>query len=337
MTRDPAKRIPKSIGTDAKLLGTYTLTDLAVGLLPGVLVVLVTQLVLPADTTVAGHPLQTLTLPVAGVAIAVGGLFVYLTPEYTSSVDWLATFIGFQRRPSTLAHEEAKGLTQVERVHPAANALERVDGALVGAVRVQPASLALATDDEWVATADAFQDFLNTVIEFPVQFYATTQTFPVEDYLGHFRSRLTDPDVKANPRLATLIEEYTAWYGTDLEQRRPTIRDHYVLVPVAPREVQFERESLTQQLARLPVLGVFIAMWHAPRQEERHQAMVDALNERLRRVEQGLREIDGCNAHRVDAAALAQLVGEFWTGESLDESDLSRTLRSQSLLRGVRP
>jgi hypothetical protein len=54
--RNPAKRIPKSLGTDANLLGTYTLTDLAVGLLPGVIVVLVTQIVLPSSLRVGGPP-----------------------------------------------------------------------------------------------------------------------------------------------------------------------------------------------------------------------------------------------------------------------------------------
>jgi len=33
-SRDATKRIPKAIGTEAQLFGTYTLTDLAVGLFP---------------------------------------------------------------------------------------------------------------------------------------------------------------------------------------------------------------------------------------------------------------------------------------------------------------
>lgn len=333
---DPAKRIPKSIGTETKLFGKYTLTDMAVALFPGVLVILVTQMVIPPNLRVGSYPIQTLTLPLAGLAIVVGALFVYLTPGYTTSVDWLATFIGFQRQPKSLAHEKAKTLTQVEQVHQGRRAIERVDGVYLGAVRVAPASLALATDDDWAATADAFQDFLNTAIDFPVQFYSTTQEFPVEEYLGHYRRRLDDPDVKANPRLAALITNYIEWYAADVEQRRTTIRDHYVLVPVTPAEVQFERESLTEQLGRLPVLGVFVQAWLAPRQEERSQAMFDALDERLRRVERGIRELDGCSAQRIDAEDLTQLLGEFWTGESYSETDLSTALRTRPLLGGAR-
>ena len=58
---DPAKRIPKSLGTDTQFLGKYSLTDLAVAGLPGVLVVLVTQVVIPPSLTVRGIPVSALT------------------------------------------------------------------------------------------------------------------------------------------------------------------------------------------------------------------------------------------------------------------------------------
>jgi len=66
-----------------------------------------------------------------------------------------------------------------------------------------------------------------------------------------------------------------------------TIRDHYIVVPVTPAEVQFERESVTQQLAKLPVVGLLVQAWFAPRSEEEFDAMGAELTERLRRVERG--------------------------------------------------
>jgi hypothetical protein len=332
--RDPAKRIPKSIGTDAKLLGKYTLTDAAVGLLPGVLVVLVTQAILPASLELFGYSIQTLTVPLAGVAILVGGIFVYLTPAYVTSLDWLATMIGYHRSPDQIAHEEAKEYTHVERVYPARGAIERTDGAFVGMVQVEPPTMALATDAEWAAKTDSFRDFLNTTVEFPIQIYSTTQDFPVDDYLERYESRLSDPDVQANPQLAALIERYVEWYRADLDERRMTIRDHYVIVAVSPEEVQFDRESHTQKLARLPVLGTFIRAWLAPRREEQEEAMFDALDERLRRIQVGLREIEGCNAHRVDVRDATRLIGEFWAGGDFAYDDLGPVLRTRPYVGG---
>ncbi|WP_117594471.1 hypothetical protein [Haloprofundus halophilus] len=331
---DPTKRIPKSLGTDAKLFGTYTLTDLAVALFPGVLVILFTQVVLSPSTAIAGYRLQTFTLPVAGGAIALGALFVYLTPTYTTSLDWFATFIGFHRGSKELTHEDAKQYTQIERVHPDRGAIERTDGALFGLVHVTPPTMALATDAEWATKARAFEDFCNTVVEFPIQLYSTTQPFPTDEYLAQYESRLTDPDVKENPKLAALIEHYTSWYAADLDERRMTIRDHYVVVSVTPAEVRFERESLTEKLAAVPLLGLFVRARLAPRIEAQREAMFDALDERLRRIEGGLRGIDGCRAYRVDAEEATQLICEFWAGEQRDYQDITRVLRTRPLVGG---
>ncbi|WP_435349184.1 hypothetical protein [Haloarchaeobius sp. HRN-SO-5] len=336
MTTDPAKRVPKSIGTDAKLFGTYTLTDLAVGLFPGVIVVLVTQLVLPPTATVAGYRVQSVAMPVAAVAVAVGVLFVYLTPSYTSSLDWVGAMLGYHRRPTRRDHEAAKEFTQVERVYPEANAIERTDGTFVGLVQVDPPMLALATDEEWNRTTTAFQEFLNTTVEFPVQFYSTTRAFPVEEYLAHYEARLGDPDVEANPRLASLIEEYVAWYEDDLAARRMTIRDHYVVVPVRPDEVQFERESIVQQLAAVPLLGLFVRALAAPPKATQRAALSETLDERVTRITGGLREIDGCAASEVPVEDATTVVADFWAGQDQPQGDLRRRLRTTPIVGGPR-
>jgi len=331
---DSTKRIPKSLGTDAKLFGTYTLTGLAVALLPAVVVVLVMQVLLPASLTIAGYHPQTLTLPLAGGAIVIGVLFVYLTPSYTTSIDWFATFVSFHRQSKDLTHEEGKQYTQIERIHAAHDAIERTDGTFLTLVQVEPPAMALATDEEWAEKAEAFRDFANTAVRFPIQIYSTTQPFPVEEYLERYTERLSDEDVKANPRLAKLIEEYVSWYAGDLDERRMTIRDHYVIVSVSPRDVRFERESLVKKLAVVPLLGLFIRSRYAPRAEDQREAMFDALDERVRQIESGLREIEGCDGRRVDVETATTVIGEYWAGEQRDFGDLDRKLREMPLVRG---
>jgi len=333
---DPTKRIPKSLGTGTKLFGTYTLTDLAVGMVPGVFVILVTQVLLPSSLTIAGHSSQTFALPLAFVGIAIGGIFVYLTPNYTTSLDWLETFVGFQRSDRELTHDAAKEYTAIERVYPEQNALERTDGALVGLVQITPPTMALATRDRWQSQSEDFQDFLNAVIEFPIQIYSTTQEFPVEEYLSRYEARLDDQDVKDNPQLEALIENYVSWYRAELTDRRMTIRDHYIVVPVTPDEVHFERESLTQKLATLPVLGLFVRAWFAPRQAIQHEAMVNALTDRCRRIEGGMREMEGCTAEQVSTAEAVRVLGEFWSGESINYGDIEQVLRTRPMVGGPR-
>ncbi|MDT3433280.1 hypothetical protein [Haloarcula sp. 1CSR25-25] len=330
--RTPAKRIPKSLGTETKLLGSYTLGDIGVALLPAVAVVLLTQLVVPSSTRVAGYTIQTLLLPVAAVAACLGAVFVYVTPAYTSSLDWLVTMVRFHTTATEEPHSEALEHHQLARVYPTHDAIERRDGAVIGLVRVSPPSMALATDEEWGAMADGFQDFLNTTVTFPIQIYSTTQPFPVETYLDHYRDRLDDPDVKANPQLRTLIERYIDWYERDLAARQMTIRDHYVVVTVTPEEVQFERESVLAKVSDVPLLGVFVRAVTAPPLAVQRRELFKELDERLSRVQSGLRDLDGCEARIVDASDATQLIGEFWAGQTLEYGDFERTLRTRPLV-----
>jgi hypothetical protein len=315
---DPSKRIPKSLGTEASLFGTYTLTDLAVALSPGVAVVLLTQVVLPSSLRIGGYAPQTLTLPVAAGGIALGGLFVYVTPAYASSLEWLTMFLAYQRSETELPEESVVEQPGVRRVHRDDGVIERTDGALFGLVQVSPPTMALATEAEWARKAEAFQDFCNTTLEFPIQIFSTTQPFPVDEYLSRYETRLEDPDVRRNPQLARLIEEYIEWYEADLEERRMTIRDHYVVVPVAPHEVHFERDSLLQQFATVPLVGLFVRAWLAPSPDAQHGAMVDAVHDRTSRVTGGINAIEGCVAESVDVERATSVIGAFW-GATDDE------------------
>ena len=336
MSSQPAKRIPKSLGTDAKLLGSYTLTDAAVALFPGVVIILVTQTVLPASLAIRGYQIQGLTLPLAAIAIAAGAVFVYLTPTYTTSLDWVLLMVRFKRQPRTEAYETATECTQIERVYPDRDVLERQDGAFLAFVQVTPPPMALATDAEWEAKATGFQEFLNTAVTFPIEIFSTTQAFPVETYLAHYRARRDDDDVKANPRLKALIDNYIEWYERDLRARQMTIRDHYIIIPVTPQEVRFERESVLSKLVGVPVLGAFISAWNAPSQSEEQAAMFEALEERTRRVETGIREMEGCQVGRVSGEDASRLVAEFWAGKDIDYGDLSQALRTTPLVGGSR-
>ena len=331
---DPSKRIPKSLGTDTQLLGQYSLTDLLVAGLPGVVVILFTRVVLPTDLEVAGVSVSALTIPLAVMGIAVGALFVYLTPTYTNSLDWLGQFVGFHQSETELSHDAAKEYTRVERVLPERNAVVRTDGALVGAVHVDPPTMALATDDEWRTKVEAFQDFVNTTVDFPVQLYATTQDFPVGEYLDTYESRLEDPDVKENPKLAALVENYVEWYEDEMVRRQMTIRDHYVIVPVTPREVRFERDGLAEKFADLRVIGTLVRAVTSPPVAEERATMADELDERLKRVERGLRGIEDVNAARINAAELTGLIGEFWAGEDLEHADLPHRIRTTPIVNG---
>lgn len=331
---DITKRIPKSLGTETKLIGNYTLMDLVIAVAPGALVVLVTRSLVP-DITIAGTALQAIAIPLAALTVAVGVLFVSLTPAYTDSLTWSTSFLSYYRSAPDAGHTEAAEYTRLERVYPEWDAIERTDGALVGAIQIDPAAMALATDAQWKHTATEFTDFLNTTVEFPVQLYSTTQPFPVDEYLARYEARLDDPEVEANPTLQRLIERYLDWYRADLQSREMTIRDHYLIVPIRPESVRHTDTSIAQQLSQVPYLGPFVhAVTASPIAEER-AAMAAELDDRLQRAERGIRELTGCSATRVPAADLTDLVADYWAASEPGQvRETATTLRTTPLVGG---
>jgi hypothetical protein len=310
-------RIPTSIETGTKLLGAYTLSDAAVALTPAVCLVLVVQVTVPPGATLAGVPAATLVVPLAGAGIAVGAAIVAATPAHTTSINWLARYLGFRWRDRRLGHDAAAGQTRVARVHPSLEALERTDGALVALVAVDPPSVALATSEEWEQNAASFREFLDTVVEFPVQFYATTRDIDTGEYLSPYRERRASVDAADRPAFADLIESYLDWYETRVTENRITVRDHYVVVPVCPREVSVAGGGHLAALDGAPLVGTVLdAVRNRP--VERRTAIADTLDERVGEIVAGLRDVAGCDARRFSAEQAAVVLGDYW-GTDLEE------------------
>lgn len=328
---NPAKRIPKSLGTETQLLGRFTLTDLLVAGLPAVGVVLLTQVLLPGSWGVAGITVDLLTIPLAILALGGGAALVAMAPAHTSSLDWLLAFLAFHRRTPHLTADEATTHTHVAECWPAEDALIRDDGAVVGAIQVDPPSMALATDDDWERTARAFEDVVNTTVTFPIQIYSTTRPFSAAEFLQPYRERLAALDGDERPALQSLIESYIEWYRDDIERREMSIRDHYVIVAVRPREIRFEREGVADRLAQLPGIGHLARALTAPPRARERAALAAELDERCHRLEQALRTIDGVDTSRVEGADVASLVAEYWAAPG-DADRIGERLRSSPVV-----
>ncbi|MFP4174925.1 MAG: VirB4 family type IV secretion system protein, partial [Halobacteriales archaeon] len=338
MSSDPTRRVPKKLGKSDEFWRGYTLDDLLVGGTPFIVAVLLTAYVLPPSLRYVGYVL-------AVIGLVVGAVAVYAAPDYLTASEWVSTYVHHLRRPKEVTHvrydfdsareqrdfpesrfyeleERTQELTDIERVHTDRDAVERRDGAYVGAVRVEPANMALATDRRWRDNVAAFADFFNNSVEWPLQLYSTTTEFPVDDYLRRRERRLDDNDVSGNPVFRRLIEEWLDWYPRELEARGTNIREHYVVVPVRRDEVTGADggDGFLAALANLPVVGGVFGLFSSGdgmTEDEVRERALGELDERLRMVEnEGIQNLDGCRAHRVDSDELVRILAEFWEGES---------------------
>ena len=303
---DPTRRVPKKLGESDEFWRGYTLDDLLVGGTPFIVAVLLTAYVIPPEFRYVGYVL-------GAVALVVGAAAVYATPDHLTASEWVSTYAHHLRRPKEVEHvrydfdsvreqtdfpesrfhelsERTQELTDVKRVHTNRDAVERLDGAFVGAVRVESANMALATDRRWQENVASFADFFNNSVEWNLQMYSTTTEFPIEDYLRRRERRLGDEDVTRNPVFRRLIEEWLDWYPQELEARGTNIREHYIIVSVRRDEVDDNNggeDGILRSLCGIPVVGrlfgFFVSDEGLTEEEVRARALSE-LAEGFRRV-----------------------------------------------------
>jgi len=353
---DPTRRIPKKLRESDEFWRGYTLDDLLVGATPFMVGVVLTAYILPARYRFIGYAVS-----IAG--LLVGALAIYATPDHMKASEWVKTYFHYLRRPREVEHvrynfgsvreqtdfpesrfyelsERTQELTDVERIHKERDAVERSDGAFVGAVRVEPANMALATDRKWEENVSAFADFFNNSVEWPVQMYSTTSKFPIKKYLRRRERRLDDDDVVGNPIFRRIIEEWLDWYPRELETRGTNLREHYIIVPVRRQDVteDTDTEGVTDALSDVPVVGSFVDALSSdgmlPEEEIEARALGE-LDERLSMVKnEGIQKLDGCRAHRVEAAGLVSILSEFWEGERAEYANAAALVRENPVIAG---
>ena len=354
---DPTRRVPTKLQSSGEFWRGYTIDDLLVGATPFIAMVLITAYLLPANVRVVGYVL-------AGVALVVGAVAVHLAPDHLTASEWVDGFVHRIRTPDEMRNvrydfdavreqtdypeagvlelaQRTQDLIDVERIHTDIDAIERTDGAIVGAVRVEPTNMALTTPTHWRDNVDAFTDFLNNTVEWPIEIFSTTTPFPVEDYVSRREQRLEDDDVRENAVFRDLIEYWLDWYPRELELRGTNLREYYVVVPVRPEDVEGgEREERTavDKLADLPGIGALfgrLASGDELSEAERRDRMQRTLDERLSMVEnEGFQSIDGCRASRVEGPELARVLIRYWSGEDANYGDMEQVLRDGIVVDG---
>ena len=231
--------------------------------------------------------------------------------------------------------ESTQELTSVERAWPGAHAIERPDGTMEAFVELTPSNMDFAMSSDWESVQSAAETFANTEIEFPITFYVTTRSFPVEKIMGELESRLYEDDVRENPVFGELIEEYRDQRPADLTDVQEC---HYYLGVEADRMEIYRRfdteQTPIERLSEFPVIGFLFNPFVAHRVEleeaEIRTTLFEKLDERVRTVRsEFVDDMSGWSSRRLTTTELFALTMEFWNGES-PEDDVERVIRTGS-------
>ena len=350
---DPEMRIPRDLNDNDQYLG-YRTADLLAALVPAGVMLFLSQSILPSS--MAGY--QPFMI-IGGLLIGVTMLF--LTPNHLTVREWTESIVHHLRRPDRVRHlsmdydnvreqkdhnmearawevnQRTQELTRVKRVHVDAGAIERYDDTMVGAIKVEPANMALASSDRWRRMVEQWKSFINHNLEFPIQIYCTTSVFPVDDYLNQYRSRRSDADIENKPIMESLLEDFLEWYPEYLTWQGTNRREYYIIVTAEEEELRqsdIGEKTVLEKLSEVPGIGKYIDRLRASRDDrtegEIEAALLKAVEQRCRTVaKQGIGDLKGCEATRVTGVELAVLIKEFWESEEVEIGADGENFRTQ--------
>ncbi len=324
-----ARKIHQSLGGTTAFFRGYTIGELMLFLAVAFVTVVAATFV-PA----------TLTIPVLGFGIMLTTLLFLLhkvKPGYLWLTEWLAARLAWAVKNKEYTHadedsSEVRYLTRLQRVYP--HAVERTDGALVGAMKVEPANMALEDDDAWAKAVQSLSEFANSTIDFPVKIYVTSREVDEDEVVRAHRDRLGDADVRSRPVLKRLLEAYVDANTTengDIDSESTTIREYYLVTAVNDDDIeQFDEtgDSVLAYLATVPVLGRFFERFRSDEltESERDRLKEEQLEARLTQLRRGSSSLYRCSVSPVDAYDLARLTKEYWTCQSETYADITNAL-----------
>ncbi|QCS44646.1 VirB4 family type IV secretion system protein [Natrinema versiforme] len=324
-----ARKIHQSLGGTTAFFQGYTIGELMLFLTVAFVTVIAATFVPSA-----------LTIPILGFGIMLTILLFLLhkvKPDYLWLTEWLVARFGWAIKNKEYTHggednSEVRYLTRLNRVYP--HAIERTDGALVGAMKVEPANMALEDDEAWAKAVQSLSEFVNSTVDFPVKIYITSREIDEDDIVREHQNRLGDADVRSRPVLKRLLEEYVAANtneNEDIDSETTTIREYYLITAVTDSDIeQFDEtgDSVLAYLADVPVLGRLFGRFQSEELSEskRDQLKEEKLESRLAQLRRGGSSLYRCSISPVDAYDLARVTKEYWTCQSQDYADMTSAI-----------
>jgi len=254
------------------------------------------------------------------------GVLHKVKPSYLWLTEWLAARLGWAVKNKEYTHgednSEVRYLTRVGQVFP--HAIERSDGALVGAMKVEPANMALEDDDAWAKAVDSLSEFVNATIDFPVKFYITSREVDQDDVVRDHQRRLGDADVRSRPVLKRLLDGTLRPTRIRTATSTPGLRPSANTTSSPPFVTLTSSNSTKPAIASWPtsptslLLGRVFGRFQSDglSDAERDRLKEDKLESRLGQLRRGGSSLYRCSMSPVDAYDLTRVTKEYWTGHT---------------------
>ena len=357
---DVERRIPDSLGfTDtlienAPLVGTIEFNDGIIAFGPSFFVFLVLSTILPPSLAFGSTVGFVITL-------GLGLLFLIARPDHLTMRDWITQYWEYRNRPKERHMKlqtdggqprtnnaienspDTRDITNVARIYPHADAVERTDGAMVGMVKVEGLNLDTALQQQWTNAANQLANFVNTQIDYPFQFYLPMRQFDPSDYVQSYVSRLETDDELSNDILEEYLEDRVSWMESISYQSY--IRECYVVISVSKHDVlnselnsenpvvnTIEKNETGKMVSDIVKATTGNQYSSTLSEDEIKDRQLKELHRRLREIQGGLSGGEHSQVSIVETNKLGVLLKEYWEGVSIPEMEADDFVRDQPLI-----
>ena len=212
----------------------------------------------------------------------------------------------------------------VSKAYRGEYAVQRNDGALLGAIRVTPAPMATKDEETWRKTVNNLAGILAAEVGYECQWFNPMRSVDYEGRRQSYRDRAYELRQQANLHrrseyhvLADICEERAETVG--LLQETTLSREYYVIVEVKPEEAVVSIDD-DEGLASLPKIGEFVKQRRLAEQEgsgEHLRDLLSTLTGRMHDLAQSLRSLEAIKTHPISSSEFSQVLADYYRGEDV--------------------
>ncbi|WP_273837462.1 hypothetical protein [Halococcus sp. PRR34] len=225
-------------------------------------------------------------------------------------------------------------------------AIELDDGTLIAGIRIRAIPLRLESTDAKAKAERAVANALEGTVDYAAQWISPTRVANFERRRSEWKDRARNYQSQADRLmsaegeeeavdairqqiLADIANERAA--GINLYEDTKRIREHYIIVSVAPGEAVIDRSSEAGGLGSVPGFRWFVEQYRLYQQsgsEEHVATLIDKLERRADDLERELRRIDGLTPITLPSEEFSEVIADYYRGTNVRaHEEFTQTIR----------
>lgn len=364
MAQISPRTIPNNLGgtenlfDDLPLVGEVEFYDGVIAFGPALLFFIV------VPSFISNSILLNITYLISGLLALIGFIVLALKPSYISLTQLLKNYKAYRDRVDEcdghiqkvlqteggevdisqttdgfeVVTDDTRPWVGIKKIYPYLNAIERVDGDMVGIIEVQGINLDTSKAAEKANYVNNFGNFLGSQdYDYEFQLYVTNKKFDPAPYQYKLDERVDNPEVQNNDILRKYIASRREWLDNLGEFY---MKKFYFIVSVSEQEVYMDnvnRSEVEKNIQNLPggealsniMSGVISDQSRLLSDEEVKERQAEILNNRLSEIKGGVEMDEDQDVRRLDSDELGMLLKEFWEGVNVRESEKEDLVREQ--------